>query len=936
MMSAVLAVTPNPSMAADSPPTFTQTDLVSDLSGTAKLTDPFLANPWGIATGLNSGLWVSDNHSGKATVYDATGQPIPSGSPLAVTIPGPGGMGTSAPTGVATNGTAGFALSPGGPPAIELFATEDGTIAGWNDSVDPTHALIVVDNSASGAIYKGLAIGFNGSGAFLFATNFSAGTIDVFDSDFHQVQMPGAFTDPNLPSVFAPFGISSINSHLYVTYARQDAEKEDDVPGPGDGFVDIFDTQGNLLQRFASRGQLNAPWGMAWAPLEGFGGFNNALLVGNFGDGTINAFDFDSGEFIGKVSDSGGNPITIPGLWALQFGLGLRNASSTLYFTAGIDEEEHGLFGTLTVNPNSVPPPGEPTMHDPSLTVSTVVSDLVQPTSMAFLGPDDFFLLEKASGKVQRVVNGSVRTVLTLPVNSASERGLLGIALQPDFTQTHGVYLYWTQSQSGVVSDDITDVPLLGNRVDRYVWDPNQQTLTFDKNLIRLRSFQADPGQPPRGNHDGGKIAFGPDGKLYFQIGDQGRRGQMQNLAGGPFGPGQTDDQFGGPAPDDPHFTGVIFRLNPDGSTPADNPFASVTAAQVAQLEQQAGVTLTSSQLDQVVANIHKVFSYGHRNSFGLAFDPIAGSLWESENGDDSFDEMNRVTAGSNGGWIQLMGPADRIAEFKAIEASFTPLQGNLPVNGPPPFGLIDLANFIPAMQQLRWPPTLIADTTSEALQQLFVLPGSHYEDPEFSWKWAVAPAAIGFAGDGLGAAHANNLFVGESRTFLAGGYLFEFKFDPTRQHFTFDDPDLADKVDDNDYKFDEGESEDLIAGENFGIVTNIVTGPDGNLYVTSLSNGAVYKITSQSPDRFEFSIPGHPESHLTLVQGNPPTLLFDLMGFGPSGPNGYHRTGQTIVPTLSGAGRILSVEVVGHQIVVTTSTGKFVSRDGFIYQKAG
>src|SRR5207237_5350989 len=167
--------------------------------------------------------------------------------------------------------------------------------------------------------------------------------------------------------------------------------------------------------------------------------------------------------------------------------------------------------------------------------------------------------------------------------------GLLGIALQPDFAHTHGVYLYWTQSKSGTVSSDIADVPVLGNRVDRYVWNPAAQSLTFDKNIIMLRSFQADAGQPMRGNHDGGKILFGPDGKLYFQIGDNGRRGQLQNLAGGPFGPGQPDDQFGGPAPDDAHLTGAIFRLNPDGSIPNDSPFAGVTAAQVAQVQQQAG-----------------------------------------------------------------------------------------------------------------------------------------------------------------------------------------------------------------------------------------------------------------------------------------------------------------------------------------------------------
>ena len=522
---------------------------------------------------------------------------------------------------------------------------------------------------------------------------------------------------------------------------------------------------------------------------------------------------------------------------------------STLFFTAGIAAEQHGLFGTLTVNPSSLPPPEGPEMVDPNLEVTTIVSGLAQPTSMEFLGAGDFLVLEKASGKVQHVVNGViVGTALDLAVNSASERGLLGIALQPDFAHTKGVYLYWTQSSTGADSTNLADVPLLGNRVDRFVWDPGTQTLTFDKNIIMLRSFQADAGQPMRGNHDGGKILFGPDGKLYIQIGDQGRRGQLQNLASGPFGPGHPDDQFGGPAPDDAHLTGVILRLNPDGTTPSDNPFANVTAQQIAQIEQQAGVTLTSAQLSDVVANIHKIFSYGRRNGFGLAFDPMTGFLWESENGDDAFDEMNRVTAGSNGGWVQIMGPGRRVAEYKAIETSFTPLQGNLPVAGNVPFSAIDPATFIPALQQVRWPPLLIADSPGEARNRLFVLPGSHYSDPEFSWRWAVAPAAIGFAGSGLGSQHAGNLFVGAARTFLAGGYLFEFTFDKSRRRFAFSSAVLKDRVDDNDYKFDEGQSESLVAGKNFGIATNIVTGPDGSLYVTSLTNGAVYRITMKNP----------------------------------------------------------------------------------------
>lgn len=856
--------------------TFIQTNLVSDIPGFARTTDPNLVNPWGMALGTNSGLWVSDNGSGKATAYDGNGNPISSGSPLVVSVPAPEG-GAGAPTGVATNGTKGFIVSSGGnsATATELFSTENGTIAGWNSSVDPTHAVIAVDNSASGAVYKGLAIGFNTKGAFLFATNFRAGKIDVFDSSFHPVSTSGGFRDNKVPSSFGPFGIASINSHLYVTYAKRDSSKTGDVAGPGNGFIDIFDTDGNLLQRFASKGVLNSPWGMAWAPFEGFGNFENALFVGNFGDGSVNAFDFDSGAFLGKVTDSSGTPIIIPGIWALQFGLGLPGKSSTIYFTAGINDEQHGLFGTLTVNPASLPPPEGPIMLDPSLKVTTVVSGLNQPTSMTFLGPSDFLVLEKPTGKVQHVMGGTLvaplqfvtpagATLQNLPVNNASERGLLGIALDPAFTSNQLVYLYWTESSTGAVSGNLAEVgnpnsPFppgtvkpLGNRVDRFVYNPSNKSLTFDRNLIELRAYQQDnthsidAGQPLRGNHDAGKILFGPDGKLYIQIGDNGRRGQLQNLPNGPFGPGQSDDQFGGPAPDNAHFTGVIIRLNPDGSTPSDNPFAHLTRQQVAQIEQQAGVSLTASQLSEVVANIHKIFSYGRRNGFGLAFDPLSGFLWEAENGDDTFDEMNRITPGSNGGWVQIGGPSNRIADYKGIETSFTPLQGNLPVAGNVPFSAFDPATFIPALQQLRWPPMRIADTSSQALERLFVLPGSHYDEPEFSWLWAVAPAACGFAGNGLGPQHANDLFVGAARTFLDGGYLFEFKLDSTRQHFIFSDPALADLVDDNEYKFDEGQSEGLIAGENFGIGTNIVTGPDGNLYVVSLSNGAVYMISSQ------------------------------------------------------------------------------------------
>ena len=235
------------------------------------------------------------------------------------------------------------------------------------------------------------------------------------------------------------------------------------------------------------------------------------------------------------------------------------------------------------------------------------------PITMAFIGTDDMLVLEKNTGRVQRVVDGAVqRTVLDLRVNAAAERGLLGIALHPDFPTDPGVYLFWTISSTGADTTVPSATPLLGNRVDRFVW--NGSRLTFDRNVIRLRAIQQDAGQHERGNHDGGVLAFGTDGKLYVFVGDLGRRGQLQNLPCGPTatcpGPIVPDDQFGGPRPDNAHLTGVVLRLEDDGSAPPDNPFFAAGAAMGGR----------------VGANIQKVFSYGHRNSFGMAVDPLSGA----------------------------------------------------------------------------------------------------------------------------------------------------------------------------------------------------------------------------------------------------------------------------------------------------------------------
>jgi glucose/arabinose dehydrogenase len=283
-------------------------------------------------------------------------------------------------------------------------------------------------------------------------------------------------------------------------------------------------------------------------------------------------------------------------------------------------------------------------------------------------------------------------------------------------------------------------VRLLGNRVDRFEW--NGEALEFDQNIIQFRSFQADAEQPLRGNHNGGVLRFGPDRKLYAIVGDTGRRGRLQNLVDGPFGPGIPDDQFGGPEPDDAHRTGVIVRLNADGSAPRDNPFYRV------------GRSIGG----EVGANVQKLFAYGVRNSFGLAFDPRSGELWEQENGDDSYSELNRVESGMNSGWVQIMGPAERVADFKAIETNPTAPQPFTPAGY---FGL----------QQIRWLPTNIADTPEQALSRLFMLPGAQFSDPELSWKYEVGPGGIGFLDSrALGRRYARDLFMGASRDFLEGG----------------------------------------------------------------------------------------------------------------------------------------------------------------------
>jgi hypothetical protein len=341
-----------------------------------------------------------------------------------------------------------------------------------------------------------------------------------------------------------------------------------------------------------------------------------------------------------------------------------------------------------------------------------------------------------------------------------------------------------------------------------------------------LRSFQNDAAPDPPdqddedqnalGNHDGGVLAFGPDGKLYVMFGDTGRRGQLQNLPSGPtltgLGTVVPDDQFGGPQPDSAHFTGVILRLNDDGTTPEDNPFFGF------------GGTVGG----EIGANIQKIFAYGIRNSFGMAFDPVSGSLWDQENGEDAYDEINRVEPGMNSGWIQIMGPSSRVPDFREIETTSLHHED------------------FPNLQQFRWGPERIAMSEGEALSRLFMLPGSQYSDPEFSWRHVLAPAAIGFLNSkALGPQYGNDLFVGFSTTDTLGGPLFHFNLTGNRDAIGVDDPRLEDRVADNLTFHDITESEELLIGMDFGVLTDIETAPNGNLYVVSISKGAVFEIFS-------------------------------------------------------------------------------------------
>jgi uncharacterized protein (TIGR03118 family) len=321
--------------------TFVQRNLVADIASFGAVTiDPNLVNAWGLAFGPDGSLWVANNGSGTATFYSQAGQKL---QPT-VAIPSATAGQPGVPTGTIYNTSADFVVpGTGAGPALGaaqlIFAGEDGTISAWNSAAGSS-AVLVADRSAQGAVYKGIAMGLNGDGMFLFLTNFKGNSIDVFDASFSLVS---SFNDGTIPAGFAPFGIQNIGNRLYVTYAKQKApDNHDDDPGVGNGFVDVFTTAGVLVRRFAANGTLNSPWGIAVAP-AGLGKFAGNILIGNFGDGMIGAYDPSSGALVEMLRAPGGAPLTIPGLWGLAFAPG----SSTLFFSSGPNDESHGLVGTL-------------------------------------------------------------------------------------------------------------------------------------------------------------------------------------------------------------------------------------------------------------------------------------------------------------------------------------------------------------------------------------------------------------------------------------------------------------------------------------------------------------------------------------------------------------------------------------------------------------
>jgi len=524
------------------------------------------------------------------------------------------------------------------------------------------------------------------------------------------------------------------------------------------------------------------------------------------------------------------------------------------------------VLGAATISMSAAQAQQTPTLLDPTLKLETLVnSGIPIATSMAFINSTDYIVATKSAGKIRLFANGQTPVDLTfdipaatwanvsagsypnLPVNSISERGLLCVQLHPDFATNKYVYTYATESSTGAnviqagasaTATELSSVTPLGNRVDRWVYDATNKKLVFDMNIIKLQALQpvdsTNGNTTLRGNHNGGIIRFeksvtGQTAKMFIIIGDNGRRGMMQNLEYGPTtGTTRIADVGGhGPEPDNRALTGVVIRLNDDGTIPTDNPFYNHSLTFSGQTD--AGLQ------NEAVANLKRVYAYGIRNSFGLAVDPFTGKLWESDNGDDAMDEINVIGKGFNGGWIQFMGPKSRVDQFKAIEAAQA---------------TVSLGN------QNRYPVSNIAATTAIGESRLVNIPGATYTDPVFSWKYCIAPNAIGFVnGNGLGAKYNGNLIVGSARgnsnTSAASGVLFRFVPNAARTGLQFADRLLNDKVADNIAKGSTVEQKSIILGTGFNIVTDIVTAPDGSLYVlgmTSQGAGNIFRISLKTP----------------------------------------------------------------------------------------
>ena len=348
-LSTALGATANPG-------TYLMHNLVSDLPDTADFQDPHLVNPWGIAASATSPFWIGNNGTGTSTIYSTNGTP----SSLVVTIPSPTMPTGGAVSGVISNSTTSFTVTSGSTTkaASFIFCTEDGTISGWSSTVNATNAIIAVNQSASGAVFKGCVLGGTAAAPVLYVTDFHNGVVDMFDGTFTPIVNKTAFVDASIPAGYAPFGISILGSNVYVAYAKQDAAKHDDVAGAGNGYIDVFNASGTLMTRFVSQGVLNSPWAMVIAPAT-FGQFGGDLLVGNFGDGAINAFDPQKGTPLGALQDNTGKALPITGLWGLMFGNGGNGGDpATLYFTSGTagpygeTAESHGLFGSIQAVPS--------------------------------------------------------------------------------------------------------------------------------------------------------------------------------------------------------------------------------------------------------------------------------------------------------------------------------------------------------------------------------------------------------------------------------------------------------------------------------------------------------------------------------------------------------------------------------------------------------